>query len=225
MKNWPFALWGGDGENEGEGEGEGEGGSDEGEGSDEDKPVTMTQSQLESTIARAVSRATRKSGKSRLKDLGFESQDDLTAFVASTREAETANQGEAEKAAAALTEGEAELASGRTSLDSDRINLRIERSIVVAGITDEATVKRIRTLVRSELGDEIDMEDLETEVSDAMDAVQADVPSLFETVKDPGSGDGGKRSTKKTDAQIEKEQAAKYDAEYKKKFGTITVDA
>jgi hypothetical protein len=211
MKNWPFALWGGDGsENDGEN-------NDEGESSEEEEPevLTMTQVELDATIARAASRASRRARKDVRKDLGFESQEDLDAFVATTREAADANKDEAAQAQAELDTGRTELASAQKQVLEDGVKLTIDRSIVLAGITDEAIVKRIRTLVRSEMGT-VDSETLTDDVADAIESVKTDVPSLFDVEKKSGSGsgDGGAQNTKLTEDEAKEARRKQYEAEY-----------
>lgn len=227
MNGWPFALWGGDGSDDGdsgdEGDegGEGEGSGDEGTG---DESVSMTKKDLEATIAKAVSRATRKDRKSQRESLGFESQDALAEFVKAAKDAESASKSEAEQAAADLEAARLKLSADETSLGQQRIDLTVERAVIMTGITDEATVKRIRTLVRSELGDDFDADSLAEEVTDALDAVKADIPALFDPQKkSSGSGDGGKGNVKPdTDEEAEKKRIEKYREEYQQRFGTIT---
>lgn len=229
MNGWPFALWGGDGSDDGDtGDGAGDDG-DKGKGSDDDdtgsdEPVSMTKKDLEATIAKAVSRATRKDRKSQRESLGFESQDALADFVKAAKEAENTSKSEAEQAAAELEAARLKLSADETSLGQQRIDLTVERAVIMTGITDEATVKRIRTLVRSELGDDFDTDSLAEEVTDALDAVKADIPALFDSQKkSSGSGDGGKGNVKPdTDEEAEKKQLEKYREEYERKYGTIT---
>jgi len=226
MIRWPFALWGEDGsDDEGTDDGEGSEG-DEGEGSDgdegSDEAVPMTKGQLEATIARAVSRATRKDRKSQRETLGFESQDALSEFVKSARDAEAASKSEAEQAAAEVEKAKAALVSDAAALGQERIDLAVERAVIGSGITDEATVKRIRILVRSELGNDFDVEALAEEVKDALEAVKTDIPAIFDT-EDPkpsGSGDGGKKDNKpKTDEQKKEAQIKQFEAEYARRYG------
>jgi hypothetical protein len=211
MKNWPFALWGGDGSDD-------ESGDDSREDSSEEEPttITMSQKELESSIARAASRASRKATKELRESLGFSSQDELNAFVNSTREAQEAEKSEAEKAQAKLDEDRKALESQNSAVQNERIDLKVDRAIVMAGITDEAKVKRIRTLVRTELDEgNLDMDALEEEVATAIASVKSDVPSLFSTnAQNPGSGDGGANDDPPSEAKKAAERDKKLADEY-----------
>lgn len=219
MKNWPFALWGGDGSDD-------EGGDDD-ESSEEDEPevLTMTQTELEATINRAASRASRKARKDVRKSLGFESQEELDAFVTTTREAEDANKDEADKLKLENETARASLVSDRRTFREESVALAIERSIIMSGVTDEAKVKRIRTLVRSELGDDIDSETLADEVTDALDAVKTDIPSMFESTSkgSGGSGDGGAKNKVETDDEKRDVRLKQYADEYAAKGAVVTI--
>ncbi len=221
MNGWPFALWGGDGSDDGDND---ESSDEDEESSEEPESVSMTKKDLEATIAKAVSRATRKDRKSQRESLGFESQEALAEFVKAAKEAESTNKSDAEKAAADLEAARLKLLADETSLGQQRIDLTVERAVIMTGIIDEATVKRIRTLVRSELGNDFDADSLVDEVTDALDAVKADIPALFDSQKkSSGSGDGGKGNVKPdTDEEAEKKRLEKYREEYARKYGTVT---
>ncbi len=226
MNGWPFALWGGDGSDD-----DGDTGDDESEDDDKseekEEPVSMTKKELEATIAKAVSRATRKDRKSQRETLGFDSQDALAEFVKAAKESAESDKSEAEQAVADLETAKAALSADQTALGRERVNLAVERAVVLTGITDEATVKRIRTLVRSELGDDFDTDSLTDEVSDALEAVKTDVPAMFNTdSKAKGSGDGGKGNVKPdTDEEAKEKRLEKYRKEYEQKYGSVVVES
>jgi len=212
MKKRPFALWGGDGSDEND-----ENDDDESE-EDEPESLTMTPKELEAKIARAASRASRKAKKDMRKGLGFESQEDLDTFVQTTRQERDDQQTEADKLKEENESERTSLVSERKSVLEDRVSLSIERSVIFAGVTDEAIVKRIQTLVRAELG-EVDSETLSDDLGDALEAVKADVPSLFESAKkkSSGSGDGGADDKKLSDDEKRNARLQKYEDEYKQK--------
>lgn len=216
MKNWPFALWGADGSDD-------DGGSDDStdestDDSTDTTTVTMTQAELNKSIARAASRASRKATKELRESLGFKTHEDLTSFVTDTRTAQESEKTEAEKLQAQLEEAQAAVESDRRAARSERINLAIDRAIVSTGITDEAKTKRIRTLVKSELGDDLDIEKLSDEVTDALTAVKTDVPSMFETsTKNQGSGDGGTSSTNLSEDDRNRARDEKWEEEFRKR--------
>ncbi len=214
MKNWPFALWGGDGSDDND-----EDTDDDESDKDEPESLTMTPKELEARIARAASRATRKAKKDVRKGLGFDSQEDLDAYITTTREAQEATQTEADKLKLDTENERTSLASERNAVLEDKVQLSIERKIIYAGVTDEAIVKRIQTLVRAELGKDIDNETMTDDVADALEAVKGDVPTLFEASKkkNSGSGDGGGKDTKQTDEQKRNARLKKYEDEYKQK--------
>jgi len=183
MKNWPFALWGGDGSDD-------EGDNDE--GSDEPDPsITMTQKEFESSIAKAASRAARKAAKELRTSLGFDKQEDLTSFVEGTREAAESAKTEEEQRLSVFEQERKALLVQTTFVQTETRQLAADRVIVKAGVTDEAKQERIRTLVLSELGNEVDLETIHEDVQDALDSVRNDVPELFSISKKRGSGDGG----------------------------------
>jgi len=218
MKNWPFALWGGDGS------GDDDGVEDDGDEPDTSTTLTMTQADLEKTIARAASRASRKATKDLTKTLGFESKDELTAFVSEVRNSEEENQDAVAKRSKELEEERSALASTRKQALNERIDLTVDRAIILSGITDEAKVKRIRTLVRSELDPDVDIEGLADEVATAMETVKADVPSMFEvkSPKNPGSGDGGASDNPPSDEQKRKDLEKQYQDEYRNRGLVVT---
>jgi len=223
MMNWPIALWGADGTEDDNDDGDGA----VNESSTDTTTITMTQADLDKSIARAASRASRKATKDLRESLGFTTQDDLTAFVTGTRETQETEKTETEKATAALEQERASLANDRKSARTDRINLAVDRAIISDGITDEAKVRRIRTLVLSELteiGDDVDFEALSDEVTSALTSVKTDVPSMFESLKtkNQGSGDGGANDQGLSDEAKAKAQDEIYRDEYRSRGLVIT---
>jgi hypothetical protein len=186
MKNWPFALWGGDGSDESDG--------DEGSASEEEPElITMTREEVDAIAAKAASRATRKANKSFVSDMGFASQDEMRSYLGAAREREASEATEAERIQQELESERASLASDRLSVAAERIGLTIDRSIILAGVTDEAKSKRIHTLVRAELGNDVEVDEgLFDDVADALGKIQADLPDLF--------APSGKRSFGSSDA-------------------------
>ena len=213
MKNWPFALWGGDGSDDDGVDG------DDGSSEELEASTTYTQDELDKAVARAANRAARRQAKELRQSLGFETHDELTAFVEGSRASQEAQQTEAEKLQAELEQERNALLQDRQSLSGDRLNLAVDRNIILSGVTDEAKVKRIRTLVRSELGNDVDPETMDDDVAEALESVMNDVPSLFEIAsgKNKGSGDGGANEDKLTDQELTQRRNKEWEAEYAKK--------
>lgn len=226
MKNWPFALWGGDSSDESSDEDDkssdnesSDDGSDDGNDDDESSQVlTMTKTELDAKIARAASRATRRAKRDVRKGLGFESQEDLDTFVENTRKAADADKDEDEKRKQETADERTELQNERKELLESRVGLSIDRAIILTGITDEAKVNRIRTLVRSELG-EIAEETLNDDIADALEAIKNDMPVFFEseTSKNRGSGDGPTKDNKLTTEERDEERDQRYRDEFRAK--------
>lgn len=218
MKNWPFALWGGDGSDDDEGGDEG----GDGDPDPQEESITLTKKELESTIAKAVSRSERRTKKQARETLGFDSQEALKEFVDSARETAAASQTDQEKREADIAERERVLNERESSATTQMIDLSVDRGIILAGVTDDAKVKRIRTLVKSELGSDVGTDELAEEIAEALNSVKADMPSLFESKPRPGSGDGGKEDNKpKTSEEVQKAKEEQYRLEYQNKYGLI----
>ena len=224
--NWPFALWGGDSSDESSDEDNkssdnesSDDGSDDGNDDDESSQVlTMTKTELDAKIARAASRATRRAKRDVRKGLGFESQEDLDTFVENTRKAADADKDEDEKRKQETADERTELQNERKELLESRVGLSIDRAIILTGITDEAKVNRIRTLVRSELG-EISEETLSDDIADAHEAIRNDMTVFFETEasKNKGSGDGPTKDHKLTDDERNEERDQRFRDEFRAK--------
>lgn len=207
MRKFPWALWGSDGEGE-EGEGEEEGEESSGE---ESKPETrtLTSEELEAMTSRAASRAGRSATKKLREELGFESVDDLKAFIAERKKADEEAQTEQEKATAEAAEETAKLATERGAVANERLSLAIERQIVRSGVSDDQKTSRISTMVRAELEADLEEEDWTTAITEAIEAIKGDMPEAFTGKKSPGSGDGGGQGPSSDKEKAAKEQAAK----------------
>lgn len=226
MKNWPFALWGGDSSDESsdgddessDNESSDDGSGDENEGDESSEVLTMTKTELDAKIARAASRASRRAKRDVRKGLGFESQEDLDSFVENTRKAADANKDEDEKLKQETADERAELKNERKELLESKVGLSIDRAIILTGITDEAKVNRIRTLVRSELA-EISEETLSDDIADALEAIRNDMPVFFESEasKNKGSGDGPSKDHKLTTEERDEERDQGYRDEFRAK--------
>jgi len=203
----PVPLWGADGSDEGE-EGSNEEGQ-EGSSVSEESKRTLTSKELEAMTAKAASRGGRKATKALRDELGFESVEDMKAFIASKRQAEEQELSDQEKATKAAEATKAEAEAEKLAASALRRSVLIERQIVRAGVTDEKKTERIATLVQAELGSDLDPDEWNEAMKAAVASLEKDMPELFAGKRSAGSGDGGAKggSTTETDDEAEREKA------------------
>lgn len=215
----PVPLWGADGSDEGE---EGSEGEESGEESKEDSTRTLTSKELESMTARAASRGSRKAVKTLRDELGFESVDELKAFIASQRKAEEEALSDQEKATKAAEARTLEADAEKLAAGALRRSVQIERQIVRAGVTDEKKTERIATLVQAELDSDLTPEEWDEALATSVGSLQKDMPELFAGAKRPaGNGDGGATGESQLDPDDEAEREKVLIDEYAKRGLTI----
>jgi len=202
----PVPLWGSDGSDEGSSEGEG---GEEGREESKEESRTLTSAELEAMTARAASRGSRKGVKSLRDELGFESVDEMKAFVEAKRKADLEAQSEEEKATKAAADAVKAAEAEKIAASALRRQLVVERQIVRAGVTDEKKTERIATLLHADLDSDLEPDEYADAVDTAIEGLKADMPELFATKKVAGSGDGGARgdSEGETDDDADREKA------------------
>jgi hypothetical protein len=220
-RSWP-TIWGAEGE--GETPPEEDGGSQD-EGTEEvPESKSYTVDEINAMTARAADRASRTASKKLAQDLGYESVTGMKEAVTKQREAAENAKSEEQKR---LDEIEAREAA---AIERDRVSLARERqaSIKLAisseGITDQKRAARILSMVQTEVGPDVESDDLEEAVAEALVGIKADVPELFAAASGHGSGDGGSsgRSTDE-DTDEDQEQEERFEEEHRQK-GRIIAD-
>lgn len=203
----PVPLWGADGSDEGEEGSEGEGSQEE--SSTEESTRTLTSAELEAMTARAASRGSRKAVKTLRDELGFESVDEMKAFIQAKREAEQEALSDQEKATKAAEAKALEAEAEKNAASALRRSVLIERQIVRAGVTDEKKTERIATLVHAELDPDLDSDEWNEAMVTAVASLEKDMPELFAGKRPAGSGDGGAQgeSIHETDDDADREKA------------------
>jgi hypothetical protein len=216
-RSWPT-------EGEGETPPEEDGGSQD-EGTEEvPESKSYTVDEINAMTARAADRASRTASKKLAQDLGYESVTGMKEAVTKQREAAENAKSEEQKR---LDEIEAREAA---AIERDRVSLARERqaSIKLAisseGITDQKRAARILSMVQTEVGPDVESDDLEEAVAEALVGIKADVPELFAAASGHGSGDGGSsgRSTDE-DTDEDQEQEERFEEEHRQK-GRIIAD-
>jgi hypothetical protein len=217
-------LFGADGEGEGEGEGgTSSEGSGEGEGSDKPENRSLSEEELSKITARAADRASRSARKKMAEDLGFDSVSALNDWAKAQRDEADAKKSESDKAAEKLATDQKAATQERLDNARDRRQVKIERAIIRTGVVDEKKVDRLLTLVEAdiEVGDD---EDLDSQITEALESLKGDMPELFALKKGHGSGDGGSEGGSDDDTDDgESEEEKAWREEYEAR-GPIELD-
>lgn len=171
---------------------------------------TLTAKEIDSMVAAAAKRATRKAARDLASDLGFDTAGELKAWVQEQQDQAEAAKSEEQKVLDNARKASQEAAELKASLARERLDIQIERAVIAAGISDAKKSSRITTLVKADIGSDIDLNDMsawETPIADALESVKSDAPELFNVRSGFGSGDGGATGESSPD-DGDKEQAA-----------------
>jgi len=139
--------------------------------------VTMSQEdfdkKMKSRAIQADKAATKAANEALAEKLGM-SAEKAAALIAKQQEADKAAMTEAERLQAEAAEAKAEADKMRTELAADRLALKTERALEQAGVPTTGVARATRMLDLA-----VDADD--TAISEAIDALKADLPQLFTT--------------------------------------------
>lgn len=156
----------------------------------EENTATFTRTDIDAAVAKASERGKRSASKQIASDLGFDSVAAMKEWAVTVKQQEEEAMSEQEKALEQARKSAEEAAAVKAAATSERQDLRLERAILRKGVSDPKRSERIKTLVRAELSADLDTDEWESAVNEAIAVVETDLPELF-TVTTKGSGDGG----------------------------------
>jgi transposase-like protein len=181
---------------------------------------TLSAEEIDSMVARASSRGSRKAMKDLASELGFDTAGALKEWVSEQREKADAAKSEEQRVLEEARAASQDAAQQRRELANERLALRIERAVIRAGVSDPKKSSRIATLVKADINSEIDLDEddaaWDTPIADAIESVKSDAPELFNQRAGFGSGDGG--ATGGSTADDEEQTRAAQEEQWTKEY-------
>lgn len=175
----------------------GDGGGD-GDGDDDDKPK-FTQKAANAIGAAEKNKGARAERKRLMESLGVKDEAELKAKLDAAKAREDKESSEADKAKREADEREARAADKEKAATEKAKTADVKSALVDAGVKDAKARSRIATLVLVELAEDDDPD--EDAITAAVEAVKADMPSLFgesdgEDEIDPATGKPKAKTTR-----------------------------